>query len=319
VEAIFPILSLTWFDGAATACLSSHLMSHKDPDLQPGSVTFDLSLGPVFLRIVDLPTAWEPFVSTHYEPFAEPAGSRTADLTVTCREGSGVVIPLPGPGKTPIMEVLQEGRDQYSIRSHWQHGTVDLAAGSASLTLTHRGATEFRMSLENFLRIAGQLLLMRRKAFLLHSAGVLDEQRCFLFFGHSGAGKSTATALSAPRRALSDDMVLIDLQGSRVQAHAVPFYGLFPPEERVRGAFPVAGGFRLRQATGDRLERLKIARATATISASVPFIHDMGLPPDLLTDLALEFCRRVPVYDLQFTRTNRFWDLLAELPDPTPL
>jgi hypothetical protein len=291
-------------------------MSHEDPDLRPGSVTFDLPLGPVLLRIVGLPTAWEPFVSSHYEPFAEQAASTTADLTVTCREGSGVVIPLPGPGKPPIMQVLQEGHEQYSIRSHWQHGKVDLAAGTASLTLTHRGATEFRMSLENFLRIAGQLLLMRRKAFLLHSAGVLDEERCFLFFGHSGAGKSTATALSAPRRALSDDMVLIDLQGPRVRAHAVPFYGLFPPQERVRGAFPVAGGFRLRQAPEDGLERLRPARATATIAASVPFIHDVGLPPDILADLALEFCRRIPVYDLRFTRTDRFWDLLGELPDP---
>lgn len=290
-------------------------MSVQDPELAPGRVSFDLPLGPVRVRILDLPTAWDPFVTAHYDPFAQQLGKEPADLTITCREGSGTVIPVPGPGETPVIEVKQQGEDRFTIDSHWQRGRIDFAAGTAELTLTHRGATEFRMSLENFLRVAGQLLLMRREAFLLHSAGVLEGERCFLFFGHSGAGKSTVTALSEPRRALSDDMVLIDLSGPRVMAHAVPFYGLFPLRERVRGSFPVAGGFRLRQASDDRLERLPAARATATLSASVPFIHDMGLSPERLTDLTLEFCRRVPVYDLHFTRSRRFWDVLGEAPD----
>lgn len=289
-------------------------MSVQDPALAPGEVSFDLPLGPVCVRILNLPTAREPFVTAHYDPFAQELGTEPADLTITCREGSGIVIPVPGPGETPVIKVEQQGADRFTIDSHWQRGSIDFAAGTAELTLTHRGATEFRMSLENFLRVAGQLLLMRRDAFLLHSAGVLEGERCYLFFGHSGAGKSTATALSEPRRALSDDMVLIDLSGPRVMAHAVPFYGLFPLKERVRGAFPVAGGFRLRQAGDDHLERLPPARATATVSASVPFIHDMGLSPERLTDLTLDFCRRVPVYDLHFTRSQRFWDVLAAEP-----
>jgi len=292
-------------------------MSVQDPELAPGTVSFDLPLGPVCLRILDLPTAREPFVSAHYDPFAQEVGAGPADLTITCREGSGTVIPVPGPGETPVIDVEHQGESRFIINSHWQQGQIDLAAGTGELTLTHRGGTEFRMSLENFLRVAGQLLLIRRNAFLLHSAGVLDQERCFLFFGHSGAGKSTATALSEPRRALSDDMVLIDLSGPEVLAHAVPFYGLFPLKERVRGAFPVAGGFRLWQSPDDRMERLGAARATATISASVPFIHDMGLSPDRLTDLALEFCRRVPVYDLHFTPSKRFWDVLSSAPDLT--
>jgi hypothetical protein len=292
-------------------------MTVQDPELAPGTVSFDLPLGPVRLRILDLPTAREPFVSAHYDPFAEEVSSAPADLTITCHEGTGTVIPVPGPGETPVIEVERQGEDQFTINSHWQRGRIDLATGRGELTLTHRGATEFRMSLENFLRVAGQLLLIRGNAFLLHSAGVLDQERCFLFFGHSGAGKSTATALSEPRRALSDDMVLIDLSGPQVLAHAVPFYGLFPLKERVRGAFPVAGGFRLWQAPDDRLERLGAARATATVSASVPFIHDMGLSPDRLTDLTLEFCRRVPVYDLHFTPSKRFWDVLGSEPDLT--
>ncbi len=294
-------------------------MTTSDPQLAPGSTSFDLPLGPVRLRILDLPTAWEPFVSTHYEPFAEPVGDHPADLTVHCSMGSGLVIPLPGPGGTPVIQVEARPGSTYLIRSHWQEGEVDFEAGRARLTLTDGGATEFRMSLENFLRVAGQLLLMRRKAFLLHTAGVLDHGRCFLFFGHSGAGKSTATALSEPRRALSDDMVLIDLAGPDVMAHAVPFYGLFPLKERVRGSFPVAGAFRLRQAATDSLHRLPRARALATVSASIPFVHDLGLPADRLTDLTLDFCSRSPVYDLQFTRSAAFWDVIgneAELQAP---
>ncbi len=260
--------------------------------LPEGSTSFDLPLGRIRVRVEGLPTTWDPFVSRYYEPFAEEVSADVGpDLLVTCRRGSGVVVPLPGPGGTPV---------------------VDLEAGRADLMLTDRRETELRMSLENFLRVSCQLLLPRRRAFLFHSAGVLHQGRCHLFFGQSGAGKSTATALSEPRKALSDDMVLIDASGPEVLAHAVPFFGLYPMQDRVRGAFPVAGAFRLRQDTGDRLVRLGTARAVATVSASVPFVQDLGLRQADLTDLITDVCRAVPAYDLHFTRSARFWALIDD-------
>ncbi|MFQ5767293.1 MAG: hypothetical protein ACE5ID_04845 [Acidobacteriota bacterium] len=270
-------------------------------------------MGKIRVRILDLPTTWDPFVSSHYAPFAEPAHeTRAADLTLTCHQGEGVIIPLPGPGEVPVIDVDRRPGDVYRIRSHWQDGQMNLQTGQASITLTDLHEMPLRMSLENFLRVACQLLLLQRHSFLLHSAGILDEGRCFLFFGHSGAGKSTVTRLSQPRRALSDDLVLVDADpaAARIHVHAVPFFGAFPLKNRVRGHFPLAAAFRIRQDASDRIEPLSTARAAATLSASIPFVHELGATSDQLTDLVTHVVRTVAVKDLYFTLSTRFWDLI---------
>jgi len=288
---------------------------HSDNDdrlLPPGKTTFDLPMGKLRVRIVDLPTSWHPFVEENYAPFAEPPSASKPDLTIRCRTGCGVVIPVPGPGEPPVIDVTELAAGQFRIRSHWQEGEVDVRAGEGELTITSREPLHLRMSLENFLRISCQMALSDRGSFLLHSAGVLDAGRCFLFFGQSGAGKSTATEFSAPRPVLSDDMVLVEATSDPVRIHAVPFFGAFPPAQRTRGAFPAAAAFRLRQSTEDRIESLSGARALATVSASVPFVHDLGLRHDGITDLVAAFCKHVTVGDLYFTRSKRFWDLLSK-------
>lgn len=285
------------------------------PSTEPvpaGLVDFDLPLGRMLLRVLQLPTSWDGFVHAHYEPFCQQVDrSRQPDLTVTVHSGSGVVVPVPPPGGTTELTVRAESAGRFRIQSHWQDGTIDVAARRGDVTLTDRGHFRFRMSLENYLRVASQLVAIEQDAFLMHSAGVVHDGKVCLFFGQSGAGKSTTTQLSAPRPALSDDMVLLDVSHQRATAHAVPFYGAFPPHERLRGEFPVVGAFRLRQAPEDRLVRLSPARAVAALSGSIPFVHEFGVPHEGLTALAARFCALVPIYELYFTKSPRFWDLIV--------
>ncbi len=280
----------------------------------PGKVDVDLQLGPLRVRLIDLPTSYEPFVREHYDPFCSLAETtEPADLQVQCREvPEALVVPLPPPGGGTVLELHDRGEGCYRICSHWQDGRVWPGEGRGEIVLSSRSYIPFRMSVENYLRIASQLMLIDRGGFLMHTAGILDDGKCYLFFGPSGAGKSTATANSAPRAALSDDMVLIDVSGDVPQAHAVPFFGAFPPRERVRGAFPIAVACRLRQAPETRLERLSAARAVATISASVPFVHELGLPHEGLTERVTRLCGAVPVCDLHLTPSPDFWTLLEE-------
>jgi len=276
-----------------------------------GRTTFELPLGRLRVRLIDLPTRWDPFVVEQYAPFAEPPGAeREPDLVVRCREGRGSFVPLPPEGEITRLLLEREGPRRFRIRSHWQEGWVDLEEGVGELLLGDRVWDRFSMSVENFLRVVAQLAAIEKGAFLLHAAGVLDGGRAVLFFGPSGAGKSTATAFSQPRRALSDDMVLVDTSGEAVTAHAVPFFMVYPPEERVRGTFPVAAALRLRQAPEDRLEPLPLPRAIATVAASVPFVHELGLSHEGLTRLVAAFCERVPVRDLHFRKSDRFWELI---------
>ncbi|TDI34069.1 MAG: hypothetical protein E2P03_03920 [Acidobacteria bacterium] len=281
--------------------------------LPDGLTTFDLPLGKLRIRVIDLPTTWIPFVEENYAPFAEaPSDDVTPDLAVQCTTGHGLLVPLPSPGEVPVIELEDEGSGAYRIRSHWQDGVINVATGKGSVTFTSLEPIHLRMSLENFLRIACQLLLPARGSFLMHSAGVIDQGRCFLFFGQSGAGKSLATELSLPRRILSDDMVLVDADATPATIHAVPFFGAFPMEQRTRGAFPLAAALRLRQSEDTRIEPLRAGRAVATVSASIPFVHDLGLRHEGLLDLVTRFCNKVPVADLHFTRSDRFWSVLRD-------
>jgi hypothetical protein len=278
-----------------------------------GHTTFEMDLGDLRVRVEDLPTCWEPFVTEQYAPFAEAPGSgRPPELVVRCREGEGLRVALPPRDEATVIEVEAIETKRFLIRSHWQDGWVDLERGEGELTLTDRAWDRFTMSVENYLRVTLQLASIDRGAFLLHAAGVLDEGRVFLFFGPSGSGKSTATANSAPRRALSDDMVLIDVSRNPPVARAVPFHMVYSPEKRARGTFEIAAGLRLRQSPADRAARMTPARAVASVSASVPFVHELGLPHEGLTALIALLCRNVPIYDLELTNSPRFWDVLAD-------
>jgi hypothetical protein len=276
-----------------------------------GYCSFELAVGPARLQLLDLPTTWDAFVTPRYGAFAVPPGA-APDLAVRCREAAGERLPLPPPGESTVLEVEATGPRTFRLRSHWHEAHVDVAAGTGELTLTSRRLDRLEMSVENFLRVAAQLLLVERGAFLLHAAGVLDDARALLFFGPSGAGKSTAFAFSDPRPALSDDMVVVDVSGADgALASTVPFFMKFPPERRERGAWPVAGAFRLRQAPEDRIERLSPARAVASLSASVPYVHELGLPDERLTSLVARACGAFPVSDLHFTRSGRFWSAIG--------
>ncbi len=282
------------------------------PDVPDGDCTFDLMLGDVRVRVQDLPTAWDPYIETEFHLFAQPPDrAATPDLTLSCRyEERAPVIPVLGAGQSTQLTIRRDGPDRYSLASHWHEATIDLSTRRGTLTLVSRQWIQFRMSLENALRVAFQLVLIERGLFLMHTAAIVDGSRAFLFFGHSGAGKSTATRFSAPRPALSDDMVLVDLRGSTPTAEAVPFYGAMPRALRHAGRYPIAAALRLRQAPDDRLERLSLARAVATVGGSVPFVHEFGVTHEGLTALVARFCSHVPIYDLHFTKSARFWDAL---------
>ncbi len=286
---------------------------HLGAPAPSGRTSFDLPIGPLRIRVTGLPTSWD-FVAANYDPFCEPAsGDKTPDLVVTCREGpTGAVVPLPPPGGPTVIRVVREAPAGHRIRSHWQDGFVNIADRRGEIVFTDRRTDALRMSLENFLRVASQLLLLAHDCFLVHGAGVLDRERCFLFFGPSGVGKTTVFTFSTPRAALSDDIVLIDLRGAAPLAAAAPFFGRFPAQERRRGAWPLVAALRLRQSLEDRLEELPMARAVATVSGSVPFIHELGVPHEGLTALVARLCAAIPVCDLQFTKSARFWTVLGE-------
>jgi hypothetical protein len=270
------------------------------------SVTFEVA--GVRVRLDGLPVAERPFLPAHYPGFYSLAPG-PAELAVACRlrEG-GSILPLPPPGGEPSMEVKASGADLVSTRSHWHEAAFDCGAGRGELLLTDLRRAPFRMSVENFLRVAFANLLVRRGGCLVHAAGIVQEGRAYVFFGPSGAGKSTVTELSRPRPALSDDMIAMRLEAGELRAERVPFYGVYPPTERHGGRYPVARLLRLVQDARHALEDLPRAVQVLELRAALPFLDPSDPRP-------LDVCGRaaaaVPVRKLRFARDAGFWDLLA--------
>jgi hypothetical protein len=102
---------------------------------------------------------------------------------------------------------------------------------------------------------------------LLHSAGVVIDGRAALFFGVSGAGKSTiADLLGGPL--LSDELVAI--QGDH--ARATGFWGTLDRDDAPRGAFPLHALVDLGRGDDVQLQRLDAhhARRRLLLATVVP-------------------------------------------------
>ncbi len=113
-------------------------------------------------RMADLPADWDGFVAPQYAALRGAQPARRGPTVVSCREGEGDFVPLPPPGGATEIEVERQAPGRYRVRSHWQDGWLDVSSGKGEVTLTDRVFTRFRMSLENYLRVAGQLLAIER-------------------------------------------------------------------------------------------------------------------------------------------------------------
>lgn len=108
----------------------------------------------------------------------------------------------------------------------------DFARGRAFLINQRRDrAWKASYLVYDFLQVLLIAYLARRgSGVILHSAGVKDGKKGFLFAGKSGAGKSTSSRIwheSARATVLNDDRIIIRKAGRRFLMHAAPWHGEF--------------------------------------------------------------------------------------------
>lgn len=204
-----------------------------------------------------------------------------------------------------------------AIPSHWVHldGEGDYVAALAPDGRRAWVGVHPRVPLRGLwgaLRRLQVRRLVARGGAVLHAACVVREGWAYLFFGRSGAGKTTVCRFSRDAQAVADDLIAVRTRRDRMVVWGLPARRR-PPYIMAIGPFPIRAAFILKKARVMRLVRLAPARAAAAM---------LGVPRDLLrpepaaTALAVvsDLARTAPCYDLYFKKNALFWrNILNEL------
>jgi hypothetical protein len=214
---------------------------------------------------------------------------------------------LTAPGQISSEEDVRVARD--SVRWSAERGDFRLDWDSE----TGRGQVRQSAnpySLDGALRILHTLLLARRKGFLLHAASAVRNGRAFVFFGRSGAGKTTIASL-APTDAtlLTDEVSYVRRDAEIYLAYGTPFTGeLAKIGENVSA--PIAAVYHLVQAPENRVALMAPADAVGALLESVLFFAEDAELVKLVFESVCDLVGRVPVYRLEFVPNKTVWDLV---------
>jgi len=213
-----------------------------------------------------------------------------------------------------------------TYHTYGAEGDMDAASSTGRLQLT-ADVPAARNALANYLRVVYALLLPRYGGFLFHSAGLIRNGRGYLFYGHSGSGKTTVSRLSRDRATLlSDDLVAVRPVPFYPQAgtglrqhdgvwhvHGTPFWGELRGHPKTSASAPLRSLFSLVKDRQVRLEPLSVVQATADVVSSVPVTYkEPGLSQQLIA-MCADLAAHVPGYRLHFTPDDSFWSVIDEL------
>ena len=181
-------------------------------------------------------------------------------------------------------------------------GGLDLACRKGWVRLTGQWPAE---GLANFLRQAALRLALRQGGAVVHGACIVRRDEAFIFYGPSGAGKTTVCTLSDGFEVANDDLTAILKSGERLEAWGMPRAKRFPALSGRTGPFRIRAVFKLVQDTQTFLEPLPAALALAQLAA-LPKQFSDGQAEQALHVLS-DMVKTVPCYALHFTKSRDFW------------
>ena len=290
---------------------ASYFTSPKNPF---GREALDLAVGPIRMRLQGLSGGQTTVLRSRFRPFIPEDG---ADPVVTIRLSRAAVEGFLRLRDDRAPEIYRmESRlcgGRLTLWSYEFAGWLEAAGGAAGLDLVQEEGTLFDRGLENFLRVLSASFVLHQGGFLLHGSGVVRGGKAYIFFGPSGAGKTTVTRLSPRDTILSDDLTLVvRREGGTYAAAGIPFGLAHHRVPETSAAFPIASLNRLVQSRTVRRDRLSTAQAVADVAASLPFVMQETGQATLAMATVGESLETIPVYRLEFREDDSFWKVVEE-------
>jgi hypothetical protein len=288
------------------------ILQKRSPGQLSGQAMGDLCLelaGRGYL-IKGIPRGWKLMLADRLlNCEVQRAGSARRVVHIQLSSDDGL---RPAPGKPNLNEATEYcfRSDRVRFTSHWCEG--QFVAGErdpAELKVHVEARPWFGAVLKNLLRLLVAYDVLFNGGVLLHCAAIVREGRAAVMFGHSGAGKSTTSALALANgcSVISDDINII-APGTKGgwQVLPVPFSGTLNASSDMACPVALGGLFRLRPSGLDQSVRCSQARAVSLLAGCAPFVNQDRHRAEQLLDALWRLSGDLPVQDLFFTRSGQF-------------
>lgn len=161
---------------------------------------------------------------------------------------------------------------------------------------------------ENYLRLMVAYRMLQQESLMLHSAAIVINDYAYVFYGISGAGKSTISEMAANAgfEVISDDLNAVFLTGNGASVRKLPFTGTFSESTCKKESYPLKAIFTLRKGISNETRPVGRTQSLASLIVCSPFVNANGFMLEALQDRLLQLLGRIPVGELVFTKDNGF-------------
>lgn len=270
---------------------------------------YDYIIADVRLRSnYDLAThisGFKPFVATH--------DSATVDAVIEMHDGDaphiqGTTIGTSYLRKVDADSVFMRTERGYSYEVTRKDSGSPKAIYSIDLSTNHidcyqKIGDHIDTSILRFgLWVMFGIVIAPMRGIAIHSSTIEWHNRCALFLGESGTGKSTHTRLWCENiegtNLLNDDSPIIRIIDNTLRIYGSPWSGKTPCY--INRSYAVAGFVRLSQAPHNRIKRINKLMAIGALLPSCPhlFAHDSALQDEICKTLSMAIAT-TPVYSLE--------------------
>ncbi len=277
-----------------------------------GNEARTLVWGDEALEIAGLDAGLARELELRWGAFLRHPSPPTAQTKLEIRDGGAGewLVSAAGP-ELYRLEAINDPRRRV-IASHNYGLAMDEPSGSWRLAVREDSPEPLQRIVDNAARFLVATRAVRLGGFAMHSSAVLRAGRAYVFAGPSGSGKTTAVGLTRPAKSLGDDfgVVLPGVHGW--VAPALPFDNT----ERVEGTpppglHPVAGIWKLLQASAARVDEPNPTLAVASLMSCVAFPWAMPEAGGELLEHVGRFVAGGLFRHLHFTKKTPIWDYLG--------
>ncbi len=268
-------------------------------------------------RISGIPESWQaavPAKLAEYRLPHLPAGPSANALRIQLADPGQ--LPRPEPQGHDLNETssLDFQAKSVAYTSDWCSGILHLEERlGMDLICDPQGGPYFAGMLENALRLITAYDLLYRGGVLLHSAAIVKGGGATILFGHSGAGKSTASrfAMAQGCPVLSDDINALVSHNGNWRAEKLPFCGSVGDSTGAGLNYPVHRLLRLQKDRENRIAVASPAEAVSLLMGSAPFVNQDPLRRERLMDVLQTVADTGVVGRLYFSKDAHFLDLIC--------